>query len=107
MKNKLILIMFCFLFINGCHSYSNSENWSSKFDKESTNSSLISISDSNEESSVIGESSTIDNESNSESNSNSIFNSESESSSNEELSSTVENTDSSSGDEWLPDIRPN
>ena len=103
MKNKLILIMFCFLFINGCHSYSNSENWSSKFDKESTNSSLISISESNEESSVIEESSTIDNESNS----NSIFNSESESSSNEELSSTVENTDSSSGDEWLPDIRPN
>ena len=95
--------MFCFLFINGCHSYSNSENWSSKFDKESTNSSLISISESNEESSVIEESSTIDNESNS----NSIFNSESESSSNEELSSTVENTDSSSGDEWLPDIRPN
>ena len=103
MKNKLILIMFCFLFINGCHSYSNSENWSSKFDKESTNSSLISISESNEESSVIEEFSTIDNESNS----NSIFNSESESSSNEELSSTVENTDSSSGDEWLPDIRPN
>ena len=106
MKKKFILTLFCFLFINGCNSNSNSVNWD--LASESESSTMMSEAINNESStfdisSEYQESSSIGNESIS------ISESEIFQNSNEELSSTVENTDSSSGssDEWLPDIRPN